>query len=192
MNVLICVCTRVCRGNGVGEAVAGCFVEPLAGSEPAWRLPLLVPGRHLVLLHSPYLSVPCRPSTFLGGRSAPAFGCRQPRPRGPAQVNAAAPARALTESGRAEQEGACCPLRLALGAAWSAALLPAAAAAPRPAPPRPTRLGLHQGPLTSLLGRALGGGAREGPTGRTLCWPSSVSGFPGLPSPCQMGGDGVP
>ena len=81
------------------------FVEPLAGSEPAWRLPLLVPGGHLVLLHSPYLSVPCRSSTFLGGRSAPAFGCWQPRPRGPAQVNAAAPAWALPEGGRKGRAG---------------------------------------------------------------------------------------
>lgn len=50
----------------------------------------------------------------------------------------------------------------------------------------------HRGPLTSVLGRALVGEAREGPTGRTLCWPSSASGFPGPPSPWQMGGHGGP
>lgn len=163
MNVLICVCARVCRGNGVGEAVAGCFVEPLAGSEPAWRLPLLVPGRHLVLLHSPYLSVPCRPSTFLGGCSAPAFGCRQPRPRGPAQVNAAAPARALTEGGRKGRAGrGVLPFAAGAGSSLVCSIVTCGSgrAPPRAAlPPR--------GPeLTRLQQQGGGGGAGRLRTGR--------------------------
>lgn len=55
------------------------------------------------------------------------------------KASAAAPTPAL-EGGRregAEQERACCPLRLAVGAGSSAALLPGAAAEPRPASPCP-------------------------------------------------------
>lgn len=75
----VCVCARglsvhACANMRVrarvrgqwcwGGCRRGSFVEPLAGSEPAWRLPLLVPGGHLVLLHSPCLSARCRPPDF--------------------------------------------------------------------------------------------------------------------------------
>ena len=144
------VCARVRRGGWRGGCRRGSFVEALAGSDPAWRLPWLVPRGRLPFLHSLYISVPRRPHflrwpTVLRRASlrVRAAACRVaasrlsgPRAGGGKRRSADVGAR-RREGGRAEQERACCPLQLALLAAWSAALLPEAAAAPRPAPPCP-------------------------------------------------------
>lgn len=163
----MCVRARVRRRGCRGGCRRGSFVEPLAGSEPACRLPWLVPRGHLALLHSPYISVSRRRPYFprwppRSSLQVLAAACRvaAPRPPGPrageGERRSADVGAQGREGGRAELERACCPLQLALGAAWSAALLPEAAAAPRPAPPCP--LAAPSSPDCSVPGGGDGAG----------------------------------
>lgn len=107
----MCVRARVRRRGCRGGCRRGSFVEPLASSEPACRLPWLVPRGHLALLPSPYTSLsPATAPTFLGGRPAPAFRCwklpagwRLPGLRGPAQVKVSAAAPMLALKGGREE-----------------------------------------------------------------------------------------
>lgn len=81
--VLLCVCARVCRGNGVTRGCRRLLCGATCGSEQLNASRLLVPGRHLVLLHSRTSLSPAAPSAFLGGRSAPALSVATTPPRVP-------------------------------------------------------------------------------------------------------------
>lgn len=148
-----CACAHVCvRACAQGRVPGRLPQRLLCGrhlplQKPAWRLPLLVPRGHLAL-RSRHLSLPrhpyfprwpaSRPRASLRARGAacPVAASRSPGPRAGEGELLSADVGARRVEG-AEQERACCPLRLALGAASSAALLPEAPAAPRPAPPCP-------------------------------------------------------
>lgn len=121
--------------------------------------PLLVPRRHLALLHSPHISVLRRPY-FL--RRPTVRSCTSPFGCGEHQPGAGGGERRSVHSGagrmgggRGRAERGVLVLRRALGAASSSALLPGAAAALRPAPPCP----LAVRDCRSCRNRGRGGGA---------------------------------
>lgn len=138
---------RVSRGGcRRGSFVEGsCRFKSQLGTSP-----FLLPQGHLALVHSPYISVPAAPISLGGQPSgpAPAFGCSeqrvgwrlpnlQPPPRPRAGVGEGRRASRGAVGGRKgpSRKGRA---GLAAGAGISLlALLPEAAAAPRPAPPCP-------------------------------------------------------
>lgn len=136
----VCARARARRGGCPEAAAEAPLWKALAGSEPAWRLPLPVPRGHLAVLPRP--PPPVLPSAAGRGPRASlrvrgaACGLEAPRPRGPAQVkvSAAGPPWALEGEG-AEQDRACCPWRRARGAARLQHCY--LRRPPRPAPRRP-------------------------------------------------------
>lgn len=97
----------MCAGKGGGEVAAEAALwKALAGSEAAWRLPLLVTRGHLALLHTRTSLFPATPPS-LG-----ASGCgeqravqRLPGPRGPGKVKVSAAAPTLALGGWEEGRG---------------------------------------------------------------------------------------
>lgn len=145
------------------EAVAGCFVSHL----PVRQNQL---GASLCWFQedtgSSAQSVPSSPAA---PRLSSVAALRQPSGAGNHAPRSRAGERGSTGRGRSRREGGkgragrgVLPLRLALGAAWSAALLPAAAAAPRPAPPRPSRSRADEAAAAGRRRRRRGGCGRVG------------------------------